>query len=216
MHMDETPGSVTRSIRELETGDEAVVQRLWNRYFERLARLVRIRLRATRTTTAVSDEEDVALSAINSVCEGIQNGRYPQLGDRDDLWKLLVCVARFKASDQRKLQQRLKRGGGHVVSEADLTAELDTPCPLDRLDTTTLIYQTVQEEPTPEFAAIVAEEYARRLDKLDDPGLRRIAELKLAGYTNQEIADEIGRSLRTTSLRIEKIRKIWGSATEQA
>ncbi len=26
-----------------------------------------------------------------------------QLADRDDLWKLLVCVARFKASDQRKL-----------------------------------------------------------------------------------------------------------------
>ncbi len=158
----------------------------------------------------------MALSAINSVCEEIQNGRYPQLGDRDDLWKLLVCVARFKASDQQKRQRRQKRGGGRVVSEAELAAELDTPCPLDRIDTTTLISQTVQEEPTPEFAAIVAEEYARRLERLGDPGLRRIAELKLAGYTNQEIADEIGRSLRTTLLRIEKIRTIWGSATQQA
>ncbi len=37
--MDETAGSVTRSIRDLETGNEAAVQLLWNRYFERLARL---------------------------------------------------------------------------------------------------------------------------------------------------------------------------------
>jgi DNA-directed RNA polymerase specialized sigma24 family protein len=214
--MDETPGSVTRTIRGLETGDEAAVQPLWNRYFTQLAQLVRIRLRATGTVTAVSDEEDVALSAINSVCDGIQNGRYPQLGDRDDLWKLLVCVARLKTIDQRKRQRRLKRGGGHVVSEADLATELDTHCPLDHLDTTTLIYQTVQDEPTPEFAAMVAEEYAHRLEKLGDPGLRRIAELKLAGYTNQEIAREIGHSLRTTSLRIKKIRKIWEASRQEA
>ena len=163
----------------------------------------------------MSDEEDVALSAINSVCEGIQKGRYPQLGDRDDLWKLLVCVARLKTIDQRKRQRRLKRGGGHVLAEADLAADLDTHCPLDQIDTTTLIYQTVQDEPTPEFAAIVAEEYALRLDSLGDPELRRVAELKLAGYSNQEIAHEIGHSLRTTTLRITKIRKIW-EASEPA
>jgi DNA-directed RNA polymerase specialized sigma24 family protein len=124
-------------------------------------------------------------------------------------------VARFKEIDQRKRQRRLKRGGGRVVSEADLAAELGTPCPLDRLDTATLLYQTVQKEPTPEFAAMVAEEYTRRLDELHDPELLRIAELKLAGYTHPEIAKEIGRSLRTTTLRIEKIRKIWTSAIQK-
>ena len=40
--MDETPGSVTRRIRGLETGDVAAVQPLWNRYFVQLARLVRL------------------------------------------------------------------------------------------------------------------------------------------------------------------------------
>jgi DNA-directed RNA polymerase specialized sigma24 family protein len=208
-------GSVTRNIRNLQAGHESAVQPLWNHYFEQLAGLVRSRLRATRTATVVSDEEDLALSAINSICEGIQKGRYPLLGDRDDLWKLLVSTARFKMLDQRKQQLRLKRGDGKVVSEVDLAADLDAPHPLDRIDTTTLIYQTVQDEPTPEFAAMVAEEYARRLESLDDSKLRRIAELKLACFTNQEIADEIGCSLRTTSLRIQKIRKIWASAKEE-
>jgi len=200
----------------LETGDEAAVQPLWNRYFEQLARLVRIRLRATRTTRAVSDEEDLALSAINSICEGIQRGRYPQLKDRDELWKLLVAVARYKVLDQQKQQRRMKRGGGKVVSEVDLAAALDESYPFDRVDTTSLIYQSVQQEPTPEFAAMVAEEYARRLDGLGDARLRKIAELKLACFTNQEIANEIGCSLRTTSLRIQKIRKIWESVQEKA
>ena len=143
----------------------------------------------------------MALSAIQSVCDGIQNGRFSQLADRDELWKLLVCVARCKVLDQRKHEARGKRGGGKVVTEADLAADDDAARPLDQLDPTAVIYQTARGEPTPEFAALVAEEYARRMDQLGDPELRRIAELKLACLTNQEIAQAIGRSLRTTTLR---------------
>jgi DNA-directed RNA polymerase specialized sigma24 family protein len=210
--MDSNSGSVTEQIEALKAGDEAAVQPLWARYFEQLARLVRAHLRATRPRPIVADEEDVALSAIESVCEGIQNGRFPQLGDRDELWKLLVWVARCKVLDQRKQEGRVKRGGGKVVTEADLAAEDDAARPLDQLDPTALIYQTARGEPTPEFAALVAEEYARRLDELGDPELRRIAELKLACFTDQEVAEAIGRSLRTTTLRLEKIRKLWTPA----
>ncbi|MGZ6266740.1 MAG: ECF-type sigma factor [Candidatus Limnocylindrales bacterium] len=210
--MDSITGSVTQHIVALKAGDEAAVQPLWDRYFEHLARLVRAHLRATRTRSIVADEEDMALSAIQSVCDGIQNGRFPQLDDRDDLWKLLVCVARCKVLDQRKHEAREKRGGGKVVTEADLAADDDAARPLDQLDPTAVIYQTARGEPTPEFAALVAEEYARRMDQLGDPELCRIAELKLACFTNQEIAQAIGRSLRTTTLRLEKIRKLWAPA----
>ena len=210
--MDSISGSVTQHIVALKAGDEAAVQPLWDRYFEQLARLVRAHLRATRMRSIVADEEDMALSAIQSVCDGIQNGRFPQLADRDDLWKLLVCVARCKVRDQRKYEAREKRGGGKVVSEADLAADDDAARPLDQLDPTAVIYQTARGEPTPEFAALVAEEYARRMDQLGDPELCRIAELKLACFTNQEIAQAIGRSLRTTTLRLEKIRTLWAAA----
>src|SRR5512135_57757 len=154
----------------------------------------------------------MALSAIESVFDGIQNGRLPQLADRDDLWKLLVWDARCKVLDQRKHERRVKRGGGKVVSEADLVADDDAARPLDELDPTAMISQTARGEPTPEFAALVAEEYARRLDELGDAELRRIAELKLACFTDQEVAEAIGRSLRATTLRLEKIRKLWAPA----
>ena len=56
---------------------------------------------------------------------------------------------------------------------------------------------------------MVAEEYARRLDTLGDPALRHIAELKLACYGNDEIRQQLGCSLRSVTLKLELIRKIW-------
>jgi len=52
----------------------------------------------------------------------------------------------------------------------------------------------------------VAEEYRRLLGRLDD-GEREIAELKMAGYTNKEIARKLGCSLSSVELRLRIIRK---------
>ena len=72
--------------------------------------------------------------------------------------------------------------------------------PLDRI---------IGSEPSPEFAAMVAEEYRRRLEGLGDATLRRIAELKLACYSNEEIRQHLGCSLRSVTLKLELIRKKW-------
>jgi DNA-directed RNA polymerase specialized sigma24 family protein len=64
-------------------------------------------------------------------------------------------------------------------------------------------------EPTPEFAAELAEEVDRLFDQLADDQLRQIARLKMEGYTNQEIADTIGRAITTVERRLRLIRKTW-------
>jgi len=69
--------------------------------------------------------------------------------------------------------------------------------------------QFVGEEPTPEFAALVAEEYRNRLDSLEDETLRRIATWKLEGYTNEEIAAHLGCALRTVANKLKLIRLKW-------
>ena len=61
---------------------------------------------------------------------------------------------------------------------------------------------------------MVAEEYVRRLADLGDETLRRIAELKLACYGNEEIRARLGCSLRIVTLRLELIRKIWRSSMD--
>jgi DNA-directed RNA polymerase specialized sigma24 family protein len=109
MESEESEGSVTRWIGDLKGGGELAAQELWRRYFDRLTRLARARLRGV--PLASEDEEDVALSAFDSLCQGALAGEFPALEDRDDLWRLLASITARKAVDLRRRGGRLKRGG---------------------------------------------------------------------------------------------------------
>lgn len=76
------------------------------------------------------------------------------------------------------------------------------------------IDQVLGSEPTPEFAAQVAEECRRLLQELDDATLRTIAILKMEGHTVDEIAARLGSTKRTIERRLHIIRKTW-EATSQ-
>jgi DNA-directed RNA polymerase specialized sigma24 family protein len=195
-------GSVTLWLGALKGGDLAAVQPLWERYFAELVRRARARLRAAPRAGADADEEDAALSAFDSFCAGAARGRFPQLADRDELWRLLVTVTARKVRAQIQRQHRQKRGGGHVLREADLrgTAPDGGDAGLE---------QIAGAEPTPEFAAMVAEEYRRLIDELGDDDLRRIALWKMEGYGNEEIRQCLGCSLRTVTLKLALIRALW-------
>lgn len=78
MSLDE---SVTVWGDGLRRGDEASAQQLWERYFSQLVRLARMKL--PRGVRRDFDEEDVALSAFHSLCDGVQSGKFPRLDDRD-------------------------------------------------------------------------------------------------------------------------------------
>jgi DNA-directed RNA polymerase specialized sigma24 family protein len=202
----ESAGSVTRWLGDLKAGDEQALQPLWDRYYATLVDRAQAKLRAFRSSMAVSDEEDVALSAFQSLYTGVREGRFPRIEDRDDLWRLLLHLSACKAIDHHRALHRQKRGGGHIVREADMIAAGSSgedgagASPLDRI---------IGSEPSPEFAAMVAEEYVHRLDELGDATLRRIAELKLACYNNDEIRQQLGCSLRSVTLKLELIRKKW-------
>jgi DNA-directed RNA polymerase specialized sigma24 family protein len=195
-------GSVTRWLGDLKGGTRGAAQPLWDRYFQRLVVLARARLRALHASTADADEEDAALSAFDSFCAGAEQGRFPQLSDRDNLWRLLVTITGRKALDQAERQRRQKRGGGRLRNEADLGGGPGggPAMTLERL---------VGEEPTPEFAALVAEEYRHRLAALENETLRQVATWKLEGYTNEEIAAHLGCALRTVANKLKLIRLKW-------
>ncbi len=190
--------SVTLWIRSLELGDEGAAEKLWKRYFEQLVRLARARLAGAHR--AVADEEDAALNAFDSFCNGAAQGRFPRLDDRDDLWKLLVVITERKAVDQTVRERRQKRGGGKVLGTPDLP---------DGERGGRGLAGAASLEPTPEFAAEVADECARLLGKLRDDGLRDLARLKMEGYTNEEVAERLGCSLRSVARKLELIRRTW-------
>ncbi len=197
-------GSITGWIASMKAGDLAAAQPLWERYFARIVVLARARLRTSgrRGRDAASDEEDAALSAFDSLCAGLARGQFPQLADRDDLWRLLVVITTRKVQAQSRRQLRQKRGGGKVQPACDV----DEPDSDDDL-----LARAVGSEPTPEFAAMVAEEYRLLIARLDDDVLRKVAVLRMEGFTTDAVADQLGCARRTVARQLALIRRILAS-----
>jgi RNA polymerase sigma factor (sigma-70 family) len=194
-------GSVTRWIGELKAGGDSAAQHLWERYFHRLVHLARARLRAARQAGAIEDEEDAALSAFDSFCRGAAAGRFPRLADRDDLWRLLVVITVRKALTQLHRQRAQKRGGGRLAGESALIGrDAAEGGGLDRL---------AADEPSPELAAEVVEQYRRLRDGLRTEDLRQVLDLRLEGYTREEIAERLGCAERTVKRKLDLIRETW-------
>lgn len=191
---------VTQWIGGLAEGDENAAQAIWQRYFERLMRLAQRRLEGL--PRRIADEEDVALSAMHSFFRGAAAGRFPRLEDREDLWKLLVTITCHKAVKQARRQRAQKRGGGYVRgNSAFVKAGADEP--VGGID------QVLGHQPTPDFACMMADTCSVLLKRLGDDALRAIALHKMEGYSNEQIADKLGCTVRTVERRLARIRKRW-------
>jgi len=192
----------TQWIEQLAQGDEEAAQRIWERYYEQLVRVARRKLRAAARRMA--DEEDAVLSAFDSFCRGAAEGRFPMLSDRDGLWKLLVTITSRKAVAQMRHGHRLKRGGGAVRGESAFVERSVSHRPKG-------LESVAAPEPTPEFAVLIAEQCEALLDELRDDSLRRVAVMKMEGYSNREIARSLECSLATVERKLARIRDKWES-----
>ncbi len=198
--MPENPGSVTRMIVGVKAGADEAVEKLWERYSRRIIGLARVRLRGTSRMAA--NEEDVANSAFGSFCVRAARGEFPRLDKRDDLWRLVARITARKAVHLVEHEHRLKRGSGLVIAHTDLDGS-------NNGDGSAQLLQIEGLDPTPEFAATMAEECQRLLDSLGDDTLRQVALWKADGYTDEEIAGHLNCSRRTVARKLDLIREMW-------
>jgi DNA-directed RNA polymerase specialized sigma24 family protein len=201
-------GSVTRLIIDLRSDEPAVrevaARLVWGRYFQGLLVLARNHLSARIRSR--EDEEDVLQSMYKSFCIRQRRGDF-DLDNRDELWNLLVQITLRKARNaaNRHLQGRrdVRREEGEAAADhsgSDLGGTI-----LDQIDS---------DGPTPAEAALLNEALEHRFRKLSDPGLRQIAQWKLEGYTNPEIAAQLDCTLRTVERKLERIRAYWGNCDD--
>jgi DNA-directed RNA polymerase specialized sigma24 family protein len=188
-------GSVSNWIGRLKAGERAATEQLWERYFQRLVSLARAKLQGAPRRAA--DEEDVALSAFHSFCRAAAQGRFPRLLDRDNLWRLLVVLTSRKASHLVRDELRQKRRPARPGRGADA----DGP----------EMEELLGSEPTPEFAAQLAEECQRLLGLLGNAELAKVALWKMEGYANDEIAAKLGCVPRTVERKVRLIRNLWAN-----
>jgi RNA polymerase sigma-70 factor, ECF subfamily len=180
---------------------DAAAQAIWDRFTADLLALCgrslsqRIRVKA--------DPEEVVQSAYQSFFKRQARGQF-DLKDRHELWNLLVTItlrkARNLANHYTAALRDIAREQPQGEEESDEGGTLPAPMwMLTRMD---------RSEPTPAEAALFNEEFELRLVSLPE-GLRQIALWKLEGYTNQEIAAQIGRTERTVENELSRIRRRW-------
>ncbi|MGF1581529.1 MAG: ECF-type sigma factor [Gemmataceae bacterium] len=193
-------GSVTVWIHQLKANERDAVEALWQRYFHRLIAFARRQLSTVPRTA--SNEEDVALSAFFSFFKAVEAGRFPQLDDRHDLWQVLVMLTRRKAISLKKFESRERRDFRRLQQQSAASADktlLHDP----------VFAELISQEPDPTFVTEMLEQRRYLLDKLEDQELQQIAEWKLEGYTNGEIAERLNWAESTIERRLQLIRKCW-------
>lgn len=200
MNADLIKQSVSIWIEDLRSGDNRAAHEIWDRYFDRLVRHANRRL--GNASRRLADEEDVAVSVFESLCEGAAEGRFTKLSNRDDLWKLLVAMTGMKAVDQIRRQTAKKRGGTELRGESivDGPTNDQTPAGFD---------QFLGEDPSPEFIVAMDEQYQVLMNALSDESQRQVAKLRMDGFTNEEISKRLEISVRSVERKLKLVRDTW-------
>jgi DNA-directed RNA polymerase specialized sigma24 family protein len=182
-------GSVTRALDDLKVGGNVDVAagKLWDHAFNKLIHMARSMLR--NAPRGAADEEDVALSALQTLCDGVANGQFPDLDSRDNLWRVLYTITLRKVLARRAHETAQRRDAGRIV-DADIEALVD-------------------HEPAPELAVMLVDELRFRLSLLRDDSLRQVAKLILEGSSNHEIAERLNCHVRTIERKRDLIRRDW-------
>jgi RNA polymerase sigma factor (sigma-70 family) len=192
--------SMIECFGRLKEGEAEAAQQLWNRYSSRLVRVAKERLGSS--PCGIGDEEDVAQSVFRSIFRGAAEGRFDQISTRDELWWLLLSSTKRKAVDHIRREAAQKRGGqlSQQRSQSTNGQGAARQFSLDEL---------IGSSPTPDFLVELDEQYGRLLDILRNDQLRRIAILRIDGYTVAEIAQKVGVGHRAVERKLQLIRGKW-------
>jgi RNA polymerase sigma-70 factor (ECF subfamily) len=174
-------------LQQWRAGDQEAAGELFRRYANRLIALARSRL-SPRLAQRI-DPEDVVQSAYRSFFTGAKNGQY-DLERGGDLWRLLVAITLHKLHDQAKRHRAGKRS---VQNETPLgNGANGTPAEA--------------REPSPVEALALVDQLEQMMRRLEPPQ-RQMLELRLQGYTFEEIAATVRLSRRTVCRTLERVKQ---------
>ena len=191
-------------IEQLAAADHDAASRLWAHFCQRL--MVFARSRMSPSALRIYDEEDAAVSAFRSLCRGIEAQRFPEIGDRGNLWALLVVITSRKITNQFRYEHQQRRNANRTISETMLQ-------PSDG-SSVSVLQLLPSNEPTPAFAAEVADMSEYLMSQLPESDLKKLVLLKLEGHTNEDAAEMMKITRRTVQRKLERIRRIWLESTD--
>lgn len=187
------PGSITQWLQRLHSGEADAAKEIWNRYYPRVVRLAALQL--IKSDDRSIDEEDVAQSTFRTVYLAVMNGKYPDIEDRRDLWRLLLVSTLNRVRRHYRDRHTFKRSANELVTQDQSRRRL--------------IMEISGPDAQAEMADLI-ETLFRRLDQEDPTGeLRQIALLKLEEHSASAIARRLKRRKNHVLQRIRLIRILW-------
>ena len=189
--MQQEPGSITHWLSKLQAGQSEAAEPIWIRYQAKLVSIATQQL-AENPDRSV-DGEDLVQSSFGNVCLAVQNGKYPDIDNREDLWGLLYIATVNRVREHYRELRALKRS--HISSsqpiDPSILADLQTP------------FAEAQ-------TADLLEYLLSRLD-LEDPShlLRQIALLYLDDHSASSIAKRLHKRKTSVLISLRLIRSIW-------
>src|SRR5581483_2741706 len=160
-------------IELLRQGDEGAARQVVEKYLDRLLTLARRRIGARMASRV--DPEDITQSVFRTVFQRMKDGRLV-LKDEDDLCKLLITITLHKTLRQVAFHKAAKRDPGketeHGVHHQERLMDL------------------LSKEPSPDDTVEFMDQLEHFLNQLT-PTERKIIELRLQGYSNQDIVNAL-------------------------
>lgn len=174
---------------KLARGDVEAVGEVLELLLPRLRRLAHRVLRGR-------DAEDAVQSAVRTYLRRAKAGQFPGLADVDELRRLLATITCRKALKQLRKRSR-------TVNEASLLSPVNS-------DAGSVMATLAAVLPSQEFD-LMCQQW---LDQLGDPSLQKVAVLAFCGYSQAEIAEQLGCTTRNVRFKLTRIRQIWQKILE--
>lgn len=171
-------------------GDEDAARQIVENYLDRLLLLARRRL-SQRLASRV-DAEDIVQSVFRTFFHRLKEGKFV-FAEQDDLCKLLMRITLHKTLRQVAFHKAAKRDPGMETAQGEHHREQ--------------LLALLDAEPTPEATVAFCDQLEHFLAQLR-PQERQILELRLQGFTNEEIAQKLGLYDRKIRRVLEHVRVV--------
>lgn len=171
---------------------------LWERHAPGVTALARERLPQGRKPLA--DEDDDVVDVFKDLFRGMKEHRFAPPSNRDDLQQILVTITRHRAIDvaRRNGFRAAHEVGESALQSADSGDGGDRP--MDRVP--------AADDP-PKMSVLACEVLSSLLDSLENGTLRQVAVMQVFSLNNEEIARELGLSVRTVQRKVRVIARRW-------
>ena len=195
--------SFEKLLNAMQKGEDWAFDTFFKKHYDQLVHLAKKKIGSFPLRT--HDEEDLALSAMNSLFNCLRENRL-EAQNSIELWRILVAITNRKLINYREQQHAQKRGSGKVRGDSIWASTRDN---------------VFHEQPdmkqtmTPDAQVELLETMDRLFQQLEDDKTREVARLMLEGYRISDIAEALNCVRRTIERKIVRIRELWSEVLNE-